>query len=430
MSVGRKALHFFKFLKMTARIQTYIVKVASRCNLNCSYCYMYNMGDTTFVKQPKFMSINTYMAFVDKLANHCEKEKLPYIYIAFHGGEPLLATKEFYTTAVTYTKRVIKDTEVIFTLQSNGTLVDDAWCHFLKELDVQIGISIDGPEQYHNLYRLYHNNKASFNEVVNGIKIRDKYWQGGIIMVANRNIPPNELYSFFKEINTPSVNILLPDLNYANYQKFYNKHDGNLSYGDWLIELYKLWKADSEKPKISMFNNIVEMILGSIKGDEMMGAVKSGAVCIESDGAIEIVDPLRICGNGFTRNSLNVYTNEIEDIASIQVFNLYYHSHDLLCDKCLNCQIVNVCGGGYFGHRFSYENGFDNPSIYCDDLRKIITFIQNDIFDSLPEMIAQQLELSKFTYEDIKAMDDPQNDRLGKYSNLLNNYFQNHPILL
>lgn len=415
---------------MTPIIQTYILKVASRCNLNCSYCYMYNMGDTTYVKQPKFMSIDTYKAFVDKLSNHCKRNKLPYIYIAFHGGEPLLASKAFYKAAISYTKDVIRETEVIFTLQSNGTLVDDAWCQFLKDLDIQIGISIDGPEQYHNAYRLYHNNKESFTEVVNGIKIRDKYWQGGIIIVANRNIPPFELYSFLKEIDTPSVNILLPDLNYANYHKFYNKHDGKLSYGDWLIELYKLWKADLTKPKISMFRNIIDMILGVVKGDEMIGRVKSGAVCIESDGAIEIVDPLRICGNGFTRNSLNVYSNEIEDISTEQVFNLYYHGHDLLCKKCLNCQIVNVCGGGYFGNRFSTDNGFDNPSIYCDDLRKIITHIQNDICDSLPDKLAEELALEKFTYEDVNAIDGNREPIADKYSNLLQNYSQNLAITL
>jgi uncharacterized protein len=135
------------------------------------------------------------------------------------------------------------------------------------------------------------------------------------------------------------------------------------------------------------------LILGEFKGDELIGKRKNGAITIETNGDIEIVDPLRICGNGFTRNNLNVLRNEIEEIESYPLFQLYYHSHEKLCKQCLNCPIQNVCGGGYLGHRFSNDNKFDNPTIYCTDITKLISHIQSDVLRRLPKSVIEKLNL-------------------------------------
>ena len=143
------------------------------------------------------------------------------------------------------------------------------------------------------------------------------------------------------------------------------------------------------------------LILGELKGDELIGKKKNGAITIETNGDIEVVDPLRICGNGFTRNTLNVLTNDIAEIESLELFQEYYNSHDNLCEKCLQCPIQNICGGGYLGHRFSAKNRFNNPSIYCNDLMKLITHIQNDILQRLPINLIEILKLESISYSEI-----------------------------
>lgn len=386
-------------------VNEYIIKVASRCNLNCSYCYMYNMGDTTYKDQPKFISLDVIAAFASKAKSHCKLNNVPIVHIAFHGGEPLLIEKEFYEQAVNIIRSTLDDIKVDFVLQTNGTLLDDEWCELFGRLGIQVGVSIDGTEKYHNQYRVYHSGSGSFNDVLNGINIRDRHSVGGLISVINIDIPPRELYEFFIGIGAKSVNILLPDNHYDNLPKGkLNPYDPNDSlYGDWMVELFDLWSKhhSEERPRIPYFENIIALILGFDRGDELIGKRKCRALTIESDGAIEVVDPLRICGNGFTRNKLNVMTHEISEIEKLPLFQEYYNSHDILCQKCADCSINKVCGGGYLGHRYSKVNRFQNPSIYCYDIIKLTLHIQNTIVQKLPHETVEKLGIHKADLHDI-----------------------------
>jgi len=362
------------------------------------------MGDNTYMKQPKFMSIDTVIHFAQKLKRYCNANDLKCVYISFHGGEPLLASKQFYKDAVYSISSIMDGVDVIYVMQTNGTLLDEEWCQLLSQLNIQAGISIDGPKENHDIFRVYHDNKGSFDEVVKGINLRNTYGIGGVISVINIAISPEEFYAFYKSLNSPVINILLPDGHFENFpprfEFFYNPFV--TPYGDWLIELYNHWRNDRDenKPIISFFENIVGIILGLDKGDELIGKRKNGAICIETDGSIEVVDPLRICGEGFTRNNLNVDSNEISDILFLPLFDLFYNSHTILCNKCDACPVKDICGGGYLAHRYSKYNGFDNPSIYCKDLMKLITYIQNSIISDLPKDVISELEIDRLTYHE------------------------------
>lgn len=82
-----------------------------------------------------------------------------------------------------------------------------------------------------------------------------------------------------------------------------------------------------------------------------------------------------------------------------EIAEKYYYGHENLCNKCQNCSLEEVCGSGYIAHRFSETNGFDNPTVYCEDLAKIICHIQNKLFDELPENISS--EIHKLNYNEI-----------------------------
>ena len=386
-------------------LDEFVFKIASRCNLNCSYCYMYNMGDNTYLKQPKVMSIDTVHAFARALKRHCQNNAIRRVDIAFHGGEPLLAGKDLIRETVKIINETVVDVEVKYVIQTNGTLLDDDWMDLFNELDIQVGISIDGPKKFHDMYRVYHNNKGSFDEVVKGVNVRNNKSIGGLISVVNIKIPPKDLFDFYLSLNARSVNLLLPDCHYDNLPdgmaKLRDKREAK--YGDWLIELYDIWVSYEKKgrPKIPYFENIIGMILGLEKGDELIGKRKNKALTIETDGAIEVVDPLRICENGFTRNELNVHKNEISDIEELPIYQMYYNSHERLCAKCNACPIQTICGGGYLGHRYSRSNGFDNASIYCNDIMKMVSHIQRDIFSILPENILHDLHLEAISYDEL-----------------------------
>ncbi len=70
-------------------------------------------------------------------------------------------------------------------------------------------------------------------------------------------------------------------------------------------------------------------------------------------------------------------------------------------EKCLQCPIYEICGGGFLLNRYSNEKGFDNPTIYCHDMIKLVTYIQNDLIDSLPEEACEKMQLTRVSYDDI-----------------------------
>ncbi|CAL2102582.1 Elp3 domain-containing protein [Tenacibaculum sp. 190130A14a] len=388
------------------KVSSFVLKIASRCNLNCSYCYMYNMGDSTYLNQPKFMSLDTITEFAEKLKNYCEKADIKYVQIVFHGGEPLLLKPDYFESCVSIFKNTAPNLEFNFTVQTNGVTLDEKWYTLLQKNDISVGISIDGPKKYHDEYRVFHNGKGSYTKVAKAIELGKNYNLMGLLLVVNINIPVQELYHEVKNLGVERVNLLLPDGHYDQAPLGLNTEKANdinyTPYADWFIELYKIWKDDKDRPGIYFFESLVKMVVGVEGiGNQLIGKQTNGVIVLETDGSIEVVDSLRACFEGITRNEINIHTNTIEDLFENETFQIYYKAHDNVCEQCLNCPVYDICGGGFLGHRYSFENGFNNPTMYCKDMVRLISFIQNDIIDSLPQETLDQLNIETLTYENI-----------------------------
>lgn len=380
-----------------------VVKVASRCNLNCTYCYMYNMGDDSYKLQPKYMKNGIVKAMLNKIKNHCKKHKLEKFLVIFHGGEPILIGKKFYEDFVSFAKEILPSSICIeYSMQTNGVLLDEEWCKFLDKLGIQVGVSLDGTPSSNNLNRIYHNGKGSYDDIVKGfknIKSVFGYEYAHCLCVIDTKESPEDVYLHFKELGTHTVSFLFQDYNYIET----NINDVP-EIGGWLIKLFDVWYNDKDdmKPMIKPFKELMGLILGNTSGSESFGKGFNDTIVVETNGSIETVDTLRICGNGFTRTKLNVLDNEFDDLfKESELSRLYYNAHNLLCEKCENCELEKVCGGGYLGHRYSKDNGFDNPSIYCNEITKIICYIQNVIIQNLPEDLVDKLGIKALNVEEI-----------------------------
>lgn len=377
-----------------------VVKVASRCNLNCTYCYMYNKGDDTYLKQPKFMSIETIEHLIDKIIIHLNQNETEAFLIVFHGGEPLLWDKELYRYFITNLNNKNKTkTKIAYSIQTNGVLVDSEWIQLFKELDIRFSFSIDTTKESTNLNRIYHNGKGSYDDIIRGYILAKNELESenapiGLISVIDINTNPIDVYNHYKSIGARVVSLLLPD----NTHDTFDKNESGL-YGKWFNDLFREWYFDTDKtkPEIWPLKHILSLILGMEKmGNELYGNTNNNTLIIETDGSIEVNDPLRVCRNGFTKNDFSVYKNNINDIYEDNLAKLYYSSHTNTCYTCENCSLYQVCGGGYILNRYSSRNGFDNPSIYCTDIVSIITHIQNIIFNEFPE-----LEFDKINFNEI-----------------------------
>ncbi len=366
---------------------------------------MYNLGDKTYLKQPKFMSMDTIRIFAQKLSRYGTENSLKSFQIVFHGGEPLLYPKEFYRESIKIFRELLNNSYFDFVIQTNGVGLDEEWYDLFNELNIRVGISMDGPKEYHNKYRVFHNGKGSYDDVQQAIELGLNKGMHGVLSVVNLNITPIELYQEFKNLNIPSFNLLLPDGHFDKLPDDTIKEKVNTSgytpYADWLIELFEIWKSDSKRPDMRFFKTLIQLIVGEEVGDQMIGLKKNGVAVLETNGNLEVADSIRACYEGITRNEINIHTHEIDAVLEDPLFDIYINSHQMVNEKCLNCPIYEICGGGFLLNRYSNENGFDNPTIYCHDMIKLVTHIQNDLIDSLPADVCKEMQLSKVSYLEI-----------------------------
>lgn len=270
----------------------------------------------------------------------------------------------------------------------------------------RVGFSWDGPQKVHNKFRKYHNGKGSYDDVVRGMNVHKLINRNvGGLSVINAEIDPNEYYQNVKSLGMTNFTLLLPQLHYSMRQEFkiFNYSQTNITFGKWLSYLFDIWwnDTDKNKPEIHYFTDLIYMIFGNKKSHESFGDGENTVLVIETNGDIETSTSLKSCGNGFTKEGNNILNTSLETALDSDLINLFIKSHINLPEVCKVCKIKDICGGGRINERFSEVNGFDNPSIYCNDIKYIVTHIQNKLLDEFSEIELNEIKLVKLNYEEI-----------------------------
>ena len=142
------------------------------CNLNCEYCF-YLEKQALFSTDEKYrMPDNVLRAFV---TNYITSQPTPVVEFVWQGGEPTLLGVDFFKRVVELQKPFEKRKTITNSLQTNGTLLDDKWCRFLKKHSFMVGISLDGPKEIHNRYRRDRKGNGSFDQAMRGLKLLQKH---------------------------------------------------------------------------------------------------------------------------------------------------------------------------------------------------------------------------------------------------------------
>ena len=183
-------------------IDTLIFKVASRCNMNCQYCYMYNLADTTWKLQPKFMSDETFSRAVSRWKEHLRGKSPNRLHLVLHGGEPLLAGPERLDRWISLARRELSDAGVPISigLQTNGLLIGDEFCEVFDRHGAAFGVSIDGVPGKGDLLRVDHAGKPTGERVEERLRwLTSSRWRhtlGGILSVVNVACDPVETIDY------------------------------------------------------------------------------------------------------------------------------------------------------------------------------------------------------------------------------------------
>ncbi|KUO18428.1 FxsB family cyclophane-forming radical SAM/SPASM peptide maturase [Streptomyces dysideae] len=368
-------------LEAAAPFRTFILKAVNRCNVDCDYCFVFNSKDQVARRLPARMDLDVARAAARRISEHATAHGLPTVHVVLHGGEPLLAgVRHMADVLGTVRQGIPAGIEVRFELQTNGTLLSEAWLDLFERHEVVVGVSLDGPPAANDRHRLTHSGRSSTAATVRGIELlRSRpHLFAGLLAVVDLANDPVEVHDYLASFDPPVIDFGLP---HGTHDDPPHRDDPNVpEYGLWMSRVYDAWLARPDhQHSIRMLEDVVALSAGVRGSVETLGLAPPTSVVIESDGTVEGVDTLRSVEEGASWLGLDVFGQSFDDALAHPKLQHRLYGKDALAEQCQSCPLVEVCGGGYLPHRFSTARGYRNPSVYCADLEYLIRHVQKSL---------------------------------------------------
>jgi uncharacterized protein len=348
----------------------FVLKVASRCNLNCTYCYVYNKGDDSWRSRPHFMSRETLEAALERIRKHCLVSGQEDVRLTFHGGEPCLLGPARFDSFCSAARSALRDVKVTLSVQTNGTLLDARWADVMAKHEVSVGISLDGPAAVNDEMRVDFAGRGTYARIAGGLELlREAGVELQILCVIHFGVDGRAVHRHLLELGADRINYLLPDFTHDSVQEIHARY-GPTPCADYLLPILDDWcAAGPYGVRVSPFNDMARVILGGDTCIDLIGNRPYQYCFVETDGSIEGLDVLRVCGQGLAVTGLHVASDEFSAIAERSALHRkVMFEGPTLPTPCHACPERETCGGGYLPHRHSAARGFDNSSVWCQDL--------------------------------------------------------------
>ncbi|WP_443749956.1 radical SAM protein [Asticcacaulis solisilvae] len=349
-------------------IDAVVVKLAARCNMACSYCYWFR--DPSVMALPKRMGEDVAAQLIARLREHILDHRLDRFVLVLHGGEPLLFGKAAFLRLGLAAEALAAETgcDIRLCITTNGLLIDEDWVLLFIRFRVAVTLSLDGPAEQHDRVRFDLRGRPTHARTVAALEqLRVFGQEPGILAVADPAGDPDALLDHFvAELGLRELDVLIPDA---------TADDTPPSIAPFFIGLFDRWwnAYATAGVRIRLFDAIIAGLVGASSGVESIGYGPVRAATISSDGAIEAHDVCRITGR--TGAGLNLATDALDDIRATEPWRAIFDASLDLAPACRECPWARVCGGGHIASRWSSRNGFANPSVYCADLKALISHI-------------------------------------------------------
>lgn len=370
-----------------APFRQFVLKVHSRCDLACDHCYVYEHADQTWRGRPKELDSPTAAQISQRIAQHAAAHRLPEVRVVLHGGEPLLlGPRRMRETLAALDAALSPVTRLDLRIHTNAVLLTETYLDLFAEYGVKIGVSLDGDRAANDRHRTYRDGRSSYDQVLAALARlrRPEYAHlyAGLLCTVDIANEPLAVYRGLLEQAPPRVDLLLPHATWE-HQPFglraprdpaRPKH-GEGEYAHWLAAIFDAWDADGRPMPIRTFESVLGALYGRPVTTEALGLDPVDLLVIETDGTLEQVDSLKTAYEGAAATGLDVWRHSLDEAAAVPGIAVRQQGIDGVGALCRECELVRVCGGGLYPHRYRPGHGFDNPSVYCADLAELITHV-------------------------------------------------------
>ncbi len=380
----QKAIYTFQdAVKRSAPVafSTMLKPAGSTCNLDCHYCYYLDKALQYGGKQA-VMNDEMLELYVRQ---YIESNEVPEVTFCWHGGEPLLLGVEYYRKAMEFQKKYAGEKKIHNTLQTNGMLLNEEWCEFFKEYEFLIGVSLDGPKDIHDTFRLTKNQQPTFDKVMEGVNMMRRMGvEYNTLSVVNNLCEGRgaEIYNFFKAIGSKYMQFLPAVEHVINKEGFHRplivspETEGAYiaewsvsakGYGKFLIDIFDQWIiSDVGTYYVQMFDATLANTYGVQPGVCSMGETCGDALVVEHNGDVYSCDhfvyPEYKLGNIAETHLIDIYNSR-------QRIDFGLAKRNGLPAECLRCKHYQVCRGECPKHRFDVGKDGSRKSTLCEGLR-------------------------------------------------------------
>lgn len=335
------------------------------CNLACKYCY-YTEKTKMYSQQPQHI-------MSDELLERYTKEYIgmqtgPSVLFTWHGGEPLMRPISFYKRALELQRKYANGRSIDNSIQTNGTLITEEWAQFFKENNFLVGLSIDGPQEFHDEYRRTRTGRPTWRQVMNGIKLLNRHgveWNAMAVVNDFTAEYPLDFYHFFKEIGCRFIQFT------PVVERTYRHTDGRLlaspidgavaeltdfsvtpeKYGNFLCTIFDEWvRHDVGEYFIQMFDSTLAGWMGVPPSLCCMAETCGHAGAMEFNGDVYACDhfvfPEFKLGNIKERSLIEMMYSE-------EQLRFGNNKRDLLTRQCQECEFLFACHGECPRNRFA-----------------------------------------------------------------------------
>ena len=384
--------------------------VGSRCNMACQYCYYQEKGNALLSEQLLEEFTRQYL----------EAQTMPQVLFTWHGGEPLLRPLSFYRKALELQRRYGQGLQIDNCIQTNGTLLTDEWCEFLRENNFLVGISIDGPEHL-NILRSYHASShlsphtsppsshtshlslhTPFHDIMGGIGLLNKHgvqWNAMATVNAANADYPVEFYRFFRDIDcqflqfTPVVEKgeRIEERGKRREDRGERKEEciTPQQWGRFLCSVYDEWvRRDVGKIFVQLFDATLANWVGEPPGVCSMAPTCGHAAVMEADGSVYSCDhfvfPEYRLGNIKKMTLTAMLYGERQ-------LHFGRQKRDALPRQCRECEFLFACNGECPKNRF-INDCYGEPGLnyLCEGYRQFFAHVAADM-----EFMAAELRVGR-----------------------------------